>query len=411
MNSNLSIIQNIYKFLQSYRTMAKKNVTKKTTKKVAKATNNSKKVTKNTKVTKKVVTKTSHKKYEGAKSKNKTTRIFSITIAAILLIIAAYLLITNGIGNNENNQTIEFNDSMLNMIVVEDPACSECQVEIVVDQMQKNVFDNLNPIRIDYNSKLGKQIIEETNSKFLPSYIFEEKITNDSKWLNLETAYKQVSYNNETYYMINHNLIPNKVLVNEVPELENSVVLGNPNAKVTVYEFSDFECQFCAIAQGNKDLVSQFQKSNPSYVPIVPSLFEDYVNNGSVKYVYYNYPLENAHVRAKGASIAALCANEQGKWKEFSYKLYNERDTWMKAAYVEQVYIEFARDLGMNIDTFGTCLSESSEKYSNQIDMEKEMANEIGVVAAPTFIIDRNFIVGAIDYDQVKVMIDSKLSE
>jgi protein-disulfide isomerase len=94
---------------------------------------------------------------------------------------------------------------------------------------------------------------------------------------------------------------------NPVPknvEIGNSPVTGNANAKVTVIEYSDFECPFCIRAY-----------------PTVKQIMQAYPND--VKLSYKHFPLSNIHPKAQKAAEAAACAQEQGKFWEYHDKLFD----------------------------------------------------------------------------------------
>lgn len=94
------------------------------------------------------------------------------------------------------------------------------------------------------------------------------------------------------------NPVPVKVDVTGAP------MRGNPKAEVTIIEFSDFECPFCARA-----------------FPVVKQLFELYPNK--IKFYYKHFPLTNIHSFAQKAAEASLCALDQGKFWPYHDKLFN----------------------------------------------------------------------------------------
>ena len=84
---------------------------------------------------------------------------------------------------------------------------------------------------------------------------------------------------------------------------------GNSNAKVTVVEFADFSCPFCAAASGdNAELVSYMQQRSPEWQPIVTNMMRDYVDTGKVRFVVkYSYGHSGGHP----AQLVAWCFNDQ----------------------------------------------------------------------------------------------------
>lgn len=92
----------------------------------------------------------------------------------------------------------------------------------------------------------------------------------------------------------------------KIIDLSDSPVRGDSNAKVTIVEFSDFECPYC------------HQFYNTTYL----RLKTEYIDTGKVKFVYKQFPLNSIHPNAQKAAEASLCAHEQGKFWEYHDKLF-----------------------------------------------------------------------------------------
>ncbi|MBI2049629.1 thioredoxin domain-containing protein [Candidatus Roizmanbacteria bacterium] len=84
--------------------------------------------------------------------------------------------------------------------------------------------------------------------------------------------------------------------------------IGDTNAKVTIVEFSDFECPFC----------------RRYFTDTFPQLKKDYIDTGKVVMYYRHFPLD-FHPLAKPFAMASECANEQGKFWEFHDKIFSEQ--------------------------------------------------------------------------------------
>ena len=94
--------------------------------------------------------------------------------------------------------------------------------------------------------------------------------------------------------------------------VDNDPIIGNPNAPVTIIEFSDFQCPFCA----------RF------HIQTLPAIIEEYINEDKVKLVFRDFPIQSIHPNALPASVAAECANEQGKFKEMHDILFERQNEW-----------------------------------------------------------------------------------
>ncbi len=89
-------------------------------------------------------------------------------------------------------------------------------------------------------------------------------------------------------------------------------VLGNDDAKITIIEFSDFQCPFC----------KQF------YTDTLPQLKSEYLDTGKAQLTFRHYPLTSIHPNAETAHRASECANEQGKFWEYHDLLFETQDSW-----------------------------------------------------------------------------------
>src|SRR3989337_3931330 len=78
--------------------------------------------------------------------------------------------------------------------------------------------------------------------------------------------------------------------------LSDDPVMGDPNAPVTIVEFSDFQCPFCA----------RF------FTDTLPLIEKNYIETGKVKFVYRDFPIPSIHQNAIPAALAAECADDQG---------------------------------------------------------------------------------------------------
>lgn len=180
-----------------------------------------------------------------------------------------------------------------------------------------------------------------------------------------------------------------QVAAGPVPEVTSADhVRGDKNAPVTIIEYSDFQCPFCA-----------------RFHPVMQQVMTDYA--GKVKWVYRHFPLTSIHPEAVPAAIASECAGEQGKFWEYADKLVEKYDS-LSAAY----YSQLAKTLGLNVSKFDTCLS--SDRFSAVVAAQQQGGAAAGVDGTPgSFVIGKDGSVqpirGALPYDSVKAMIDAAL--
>lgn len=160
---------------------------------------------------------------------------------------------------------------------------------------------------------------------------------------------------------------PTKVMIS----LEDDPVRGSKNAPVTVVEFSDFQCPFCA----------RFYQQTYS------QLLETYVDTGKVKFVYKDMPLDNLHPNARPAHIAAECADEQGKFWEYHNVLFEKQSEWQRlpTADLQTTLNQYATDLGLQSASFESCMK--SPQIADEVNKDALDAARYGATGTPTFFI------------------------
>lgn len=170
---------------------------------------------------------------------------------------------------------------------------------------------------------------------------------------------------------------------------------GPKDAKVTIIEFSDFQCPFCQRA----------------FTDAVAGIKRDYVDTGKVRFVYRDFPL-SFHVNAQISGEASECADEQGKFWEMHDLLFTKGQadgTGLDSASLKQ----YAKDLGLDAAKFDSCLD--TGKYKAEVQKDLADGSAAGVSGTPTFFIgnDKNkyqMIVGAQPYAVIKQAIEAELA-
>jgi len=146
--------------------------------------------------------------------------------------------------------------------------------------------------------------------------------------------------------------------------------LGSSEAKVTVVEFSDFQCPFCASFFSNT--LSQIKK--------------EYVDTGKIIFVYKHFPLD-FHQNAKQAAVASECAKEEGKFWEYHNILLGNQTMWenLGGNDTTETFVKYAESLGLDTDNFKSCLD--SMKYERNVDMDLQEGSTMGVTGTPAFFV------------------------
>jgi protein-disulfide isomerase len=128
-----------------------------------------------------------------------------------------------------------------------------------------------------------------------------------------------------------------------------TTMLGNPDAKVIVYEFSDFQCPYCSrVGKPLKDLVKAY--------------------NGEVAVVFKHFPL-SFHKEAELAARASMAAGEQGKFWEYHDKLFAEQKALRGST--DETYIKWAEEMGLDKAKFAAALKDPKTAAAVKKDMDE----------------------------------------
>ena len=169
----------------------------------------------------------------------------------------------------------------------------------------------------------------------------------------------------------------------EIPT-ENAYALGPEDAPITVVEFSDYQCPYCRRWHAEV------------YEPLLAAY------PGKIRFVYRHLPLDSIHPDATSAAEAAMCAGEQDAYWQFHEKLFSSE------ALGNEIYVQYAEQLGLNMQTFEACVSQ--RKYRQAVEADTSFALDLGIRSTPTFFINGLAIVGAQPLDVFKQVIDRELA-
>jgi protein-disulfide isomerase len=157
--------------------------------------------------------------------------------------------------------------------------------------------------------------------------------------------------------------VPTPPDVRNVPVgLGNHPTKGSNDAKVTLIEFSDYQCPFCG--RHTRDTNPQLQK--------------EYVETGKVRYVFFDMPLESIHPLAFKAAEAARCAEDQGKYWEMHDRLFANQQKL-------EPWDEHAKALGLDLKLFDACMA--SDMHAAGIRADIATAQKLGINGTPSFLV------------------------
>ena len=152
--------------------------------------------------------------------------------------------------------------------------------------------------------------------------------------------------------------------VNQIIDVGESPFTGDPGAKLTLIEISDYQCPFCG-----------------RYVrDTFPQLKEEYVKTGKVKSVFLDLPLEAIHKLAFKAAEAASCAADQGKYWEMHDRLFANQGAL-------EPWNPHAEAVGLDVAAFEQCMT--SGKHVAEIRRDMAEASRLGITGTPGFLLGR----------------------
>jgi protein-disulfide isomerase len=176
---------------------------------------------------------------------------------------------------------------------------------------------------------------------------------------------------------------------------------GDPNAPVTMVEYSDYQCPFCA----------------RYFVQTEPAINESFVRTGQVQVIFRDFPIEGLHPNAPAAHVASLCIADQGAplYWEMHGKLFQTQDEWSGSADPLPIFERLATEIGADLDAYTACLENDQEAKQAWIDAAIAEGQAAGVSGTPSF----NFLggpdgqyllVGAQPYEQFAAYVEALLA-
>ena len=163
---------------------------------------------------------------------------------------------------------------------------------------------------------------------------------------------------------------------------QDDPVRGSKSAAVTIVEFSEYQCPFCARVNPTLDRIRQ-------------------TYGNKVKIVFKDFPLPN-HAQAPKAAEAAHCAGEQGKYWEMHDAMFaNQRALEVPALK------QYAGGVGLDMTKFNQCLD--SGQYASKVAAGMAEGERLGVNSTPTLYINGRPVIGAQPFEVFKAAIDEEL--
>jgi protein-disulfide isomerase len=166
---------------------------------------------------------------------------------------------------------------------------------------------------------------------------------------------------------------------------------GNPDAKVTLVEYTDYQCPIC----------------KSYYEQLVPQIDEQFVKTGKAKFVYKDFAFIGDE--SKAAAQAALCAGDQNRFWEYHDLLFKNQGAENSGAFNRDKLIEFATTLDLDTNAFTQCLN--SGKYSAQINRSTQEGRNQGVTGTPTTFVDGRKLEGLVNFSDIEAAVNAALGQ
>ncbi|MBW6440618.1 DsbA family protein [Patescibacteria group bacterium] len=282
----------------------------------------------------------------------------------------------------QNGKTwVAFDDPVVNVRIITDKDCENCDYQEVIEMIKSTAIPTLNVQDIGFETPEAVELIETFFIKSIPALIFDNRLVEIKEYEQI----KDVFLNKDENYYLNTAMIGIPVgRYLEVFQIsDNDISKGSEDAKITIVEFSDFECPFCS---GAKETVQQ----------VLDKYGED------VRIVFKHFPLP-IHDNAKKAAEASECANDQGKFWEMHDAMFEDQNKLLIPDLKKT-----AKNLDLDVDEFSDCLD--SGKYEEKVQSDIEIGLAYGISGTPAFFINNEFLSGAQPFEEFENIIEKKIN-
>jgi protein-disulfide isomerase len=174
----------------------------------------------------------------------------------------------------------------------------------------------------------------------------------------------------------------------DTPISANEHIKGNPDARLTLVEYSDFQCPACS---GAAQMIKQLGKD-----------FEQ-----DIKIVYRHFPLQQIHDQAELAAYAAEAAGNQGNFWDMHDVLFNTQPQWSGNPEAQLFFIQLAESIGLEKEQFIQDMD--SAKVKATVDANYKSGMTAKIPGTPTFFLNGQIIQTPRSYDAFKTLIKETL--
>lgn len=183
---------------------------------------------------------------------------------------------------------------------------------------------------------------------------------------------------------------------NEILKIQsNDWVKGNPEAKLVLIEYSDFQCPACKTAA----FYGQQLAADSSTL------------NQDVAIVFRHFPLTSIHQNAQAAAWAAEAAGLQNKFWEMHDIIFDKQAEWSKLdqAELENTFTTYAESLGLDLEQFKTDIKSDTVKSKVTQNINQGEADQLNISYTPTIYLNGEIINLPNSYDKFRQLLQAKL--
>lgn len=184
-----------------------------------------------------------------------------------------------------------------------------------------------------------------------------------------------------------------------IVSMDDDPVKGDPNAPITIIEFSDFQCPFC----------------KKFHATTLPLLEKNYIDTGKVKFVYRDFPIKSIHPNAASAALASECADDQNLFWQYHDSVFENQRNWegLSKSSAVNVFKQYASELGIDMDEFNQCFE--TAKHLTEVNGDLQDGVSYGVTGTPGFFVGNDElgyvkIIGAQPYSVFERLIEDQIA-
>lgn len=338
--------------------------------------------------------------------KNKDNKIKNLISAVILLaglfvgslFVDAFQMIRGGgfsqsalksaeVFESNGKTWVAYSEPLVKMQVISDDTCEACKPDEVLVGL-KQALPTMQNEKIDVNSVQGKKLVEQFGLKTIPAFIFSKEIEKTELFAKAQPF---LDKRGDAYAIKSAEAgFPVGKYISAPSVSEQDIVLGTKDAELKVVYFGNF----------------QSPADKKAYAEIFTPMVKEY---GEKIAVVFKSSAPETATQAVNASLAAACANEQGKFAVYSDRLFASQDSWSRAKDAVPMLKGYGAQAGLNTGDFNKCLDD--KKFAGQVSANTADAQAFGVQTTPAIFVGIEIQKTSAKYDDIKTAIDAQLNK